>query len=581
MKVFRRLLLFSLVVSVLLFVSALFSNPYTQVDDGSQLVVRIQGQYVETDQPPILSRLLDDGGRPFLSLLSVLKLAERDERIERVVLRIGDAGMGWGKASEVRTAIERLRDAGRHTVAVLETESILVNRAYYLATAADEIHIVPGALVPLLGLSAQYLYLGDMFEELGIDIEATRVGRYKSAVETFANNAMSDASREMYDALLDGAQARFVAAIANSRGLSEERVVEIIDEGLVTPGQLLERGMIDGVTPLHDLLDEDQPVIHAAAYRAADPASTGFDPQHTVAVIYGSGMVISGKASRSTSGGPVFAAERVVGALEDAAADPQVAGIVLRLDSPGGSPLAADTMWRAVRRVREQGIPVVVSVSDLAASAAYYVASAADGIVLSPGALTGSIGVFSLFAVFEKFMDRWGIESETLVRGEHAAFLSAVTKPSKGAKDRLQTIADEVYRLFVDRVAEGRGLEAEQVDRVGQGRVWTAEQAVEIGLADELGGVREAVDRVLHALGEQPGVDVSLVTYPAPPTLAEEIAELLQSRALGARWTEASLMDGLARQLPRPAGLLEPGMLWRAMQSGSPLALQTSWIEIR
>lgn len=581
MKVFRRFVLFSLVVVSVLVVMALFADRSVPVQAGSQLVVTISGQYVESDQPPLLSRLFDDGGRPFLSLLSVLKLAERDDRIDRVVLRIRDTSMGWGKASELRNAISRLRAAGRHTVALLETESVVVNRAYFIATAADEVHVVPGALVPLLGLSAEYVYFGDMWDEFGIEIQATRVGRYKSAVETFANNGMSDASREMYNALLDGAQQRFVAAIAEGRALPEARVEEIIDEGLVTPSELLERGMIDGVHHLPDLVDEDAPLLLAADYAGANPAETGFDPQHTVALVYGSGLVVSGEASRSSSGAPVFASERVVRALEDAAADPSVEGIVLRLDSPGGSPLAAEAMWNAVRRVREQGIPVVASVSDVAASAAYYIASAADEIVLAPGALTGSIGVFSLYPVFEKLMERWGIESETLTRGRHAQFLSATSVPSAGARERLQRITDEVYRLFVERVAEGRGLETGQVDTVGQGRVWNARQAIEIGLADELGGVREAVDVLLRRLGHEEGSDVSLITYPAPPTLADEIAQLIQSGSFATRLLSASPFEVLAAQLPLPPGMEGLREWWAALRSEGPLLLPTAWIDIR
>ncbi len=580
-KVLRRLLVFSLVVSAIVFAVTVFSNPYVPVEDGTQLVVPIGGRYVEADQAPLLSRLLEDSGKPFLSLLSVLKLAERDDRIERVVLRIGDVSLGWGKAAEVRRAIERLRAAGRHTIALLETESVLVNRAYYIATAADEVYVASGALVPMLGLSAEYIYFGDMWEEFGIEFQATRVGRYKSAVETFANNGMSDASREMYNALLDGAQARYVAAISERRGIPKERVIEIIDEGLVTPAELHARGMIDGVRDVVDLFDEDAPILDAAAYAGADPSSTGFAPEHTVAIVYGSGVVVSGKASRTSSGSPVFASERTVLALEAAADDPDVAGIVLRLDSPGGSPLAAEMMWSAVDRVSRRGIPVVVSVSDLAASAAYYVASAADGIVLAPGALTGSIGVFSLFPVFEKFMDKWGIESETLVRGRHADFLSPTRVPSEGAKARLQSITDEVYRLFIARVAEGRGLELDQVDRVGQGRVWTAEQAVEVGLADELGGVREAVDMILRDLGHEEGADVSLVTFPAPPTLADEITELIQSGTLGSPMAKTTPFEALAAQLPWPEGMTGLGDWWAALQTGRPLALPTAWIEIR
>ncbi len=581
MKRGRRILLIVIFAMVGGLAVRMLSGGGVRVEPGSTLVVPISGQYVEAAQPPLFARVFDDGGRPFLSLLSTLKLAQRDDRIETVILRIGDAGIGWGKAAELRSAIEGLRAAGRRTIAFLEMQSFAVNRAYYVATAADEIHVVPGAVMPLVGLAAEYLYFGEMWEKLGIAIEATKVGKYKSAVETFADRGMSDASREMSNALLDSAEQRFVSAIANGRRLPERRVREIINEGFVSPTDLLERGLIDGIKHLGELQDPDSPVIHASTYASVDPDSTGYSPVLDVALVYGSGLVVSGGSSQSSTGAPLFASERVVDALEDAAADPNIAGIVLRIDSPGGSPLASEVMWNAVQTARESGKPVVVSVSDVAASGGYYVASAADAIVISPGALTGSIGVFALRPVFEELMKKIGVASESLQRGRHADFFTATRPLSDENRARMQALAEEIYRLFLERVASGRDLDIAQVDTLGQGRVWSADQALEVGLVDELGGIREAVDWILRDLGHELGADVSLITYPEPPTLAKQIADLLQTGSFGAAPSTTTPLDVLIASLPLPpvlGGLRE----WiAASPSGGPMLLPSTLIDIR
>ena len=499
------------------------------VPQGTTLVIEVAGQYVEAESPTLLGRLLGDSGKPFVSLLSLFALAERDERIETVVIYIRDIEIGWGKSSELRGAIARLRDAGRKTIAVLELGSFFANRPYYIATAAEEIYAVPGSVVPVLGLSAEYFYLGDMWEKIGVGLEANRVGKYKSAVEVYTGTGMSDESREMSDALLDSAESRFVSAIAEGRGLSTDQVKAIIDEGVVGGKDLIARGLIDDFAHMSDLDALAGNTLRGNVYRNVDPRSVGFDPKVKLALIYGTGAVVTGKADRSTSGGPVFAAQRIRRALLEAAANPEIEGIVLRLDSPGGSPLASEIIWDTIKTVRDDGMTVVVSVSDVAASGAYYVASIADAIVISPGALTGSIGVFSIRPNFEGLMEKLGINSESLTRGRHADFYSSSQPLSDSAKARMQTIVDDIYDLFIARVASGRQLEVAQVDTLGQGRVWSAEQALEVGLVDELGGLHEAIGWILRKKDHDEDTDVELLSYPAPLSLASEITKQLQS----------------------------------------------------
>ncbi|MCP4040077.1 MAG: signal peptide peptidase SppA [bacterium] len=577
----RRLWILLALVVAAWFAFRMGQGGAVQVSPGSTLVVEVSGQYVEAAAPTLLARVFGDSGKPFVSLLSLFALAERDDRIETVIVHIRDVGIGWGKASEVRGALSRLRAAGRKTIAYLEVEAFSTNRAYYIATAADEIYVVPGAILPLVGLSAEYLYFGEMWEKLGIEIEASKVGKYKSAVETLAGREMSEASREMSNSLLDGAELRFVSAIASGRGLTRERVRAIIDEGLVTARDLMSRQLIDGISHLDEIPEAGRRRINGRDYRNIDPRSVGFDPEVQLALIYGSGTVVSGEGRRSTGGGPLFAAEAIRRALRDAASNPAIRGIVLRLDSPGGSPMASEVIWHAVQKVREGGLPVVVSVSDVAASGAYYVASAADAIVISPGALTGSIGVFALRPIFEDLLKKIGVGVESLQRGRFADFHSSVRPFSQESRTRMQTLTHEIYQLFVDRVAFGRGLEDTQVDLLGQGRVWSAEQALDVGLVDELGGMREAVSWLLRDLDLDEDTDVALISYPEPPSLAAEIADLVQSGTLPGLRAAASPLDAAESLIPLPSGLRAFRDWTVDLSFEGPLLVPSVLIEIR
>ena len=575
---FRILLVLALIIGLIWIFGP---GGAVHVAPGSTLVVEVSGQYVEAATPTLLARVFGDNGKPFMSLLSLLSLAERDDRIATVILHIRDVGIGWGKAAEVRDSIGRLREAGRKTIAYLELESFAVNRAYYIATAADEIYVVPGAVMPLVGLFAEYLYFGEMWEKVGIEIEASKVGKYKSAVETLAGREMSEASREMSNSLLDGAEKRFVSAIATGRGLSPERVRAIIDEGLVTTRELMSRGLVDGILHLDEIPEAQNNRIEGRDYRSIDPTSVGFEPTVQMALIYGSGAVVSGNAERSRGGGPIFAAGRIVRALENASENPNIRGIVLRIDSPGGSPMASELIWHAIGEVREDGLPVVVSVSDVAASGAYYVASAADAIVIPPGALTGSIGVFALRPVFKGLMEKLGVGVETLQRGRHADFYSSNKAFSTETKDRMQALTQEIYTLFVDRVASGRNLEQGQVDTLGQGRVWSAEQALEVGLVDELGGIREAVRWILRDQELDEDTDVALISYPAPLSFAAEIADLFQSGTLSGLRPVVSPPAAALALLPLPHGLSALRDWVIDLPLGGPLLIPSVLIEIR
>jgi protease IV len=544
------------------------------IEPGSVLVTRLQGEYVEATVHPLLGRLLGQRQQSLVALLSELTKAERDARLAEVVLEIGALDIGWGKADEIRAAVARLSQNGRRTVAYLQVEKLGGNLEYYVASGADEIVIAPAARSPLLGLAAEFLFLGGLFEKIGVDIDYERVGEYKSAVESYAESKMSDANREMSGALLDSIDANFRHAIAEARGLSPQEVQEVIDRGPTTPEQLLELGLVDRVAFLDDVLARhERPRVEGRVYARVDPKSVGFDPQVKFALVQGAGPVVTSESGFSPGGGLVLAADTVAQAIEDAAEAPDVAAIIFRVDSPGGSPLASDIVWRAVRKARQSGKPVVASLSDVAASGGYYVAAGADRIVSQPSTLTGSIGVFVLRPMLGGLFEKLGIGVETMTRGARADLLLSSAPLSPGARAVLRHDVRQIYALFIERVAEGRDMERDDVHAVAQGRVWTGAQALEVGLVDALGGLRTAVLEAKDALGIDPDADVALVPYPPPKPLAEQIAE-----ALGQGVRAAAVPLGVP--LPRAArGLVE--LVATAFPDGAALLIPPALAEIR
>jgi protease-4 len=570
MRRFRRFLILLLVVAGLLWLLLPPLGP--RVEPDSILVMELSGRYVESAEPPLLARLLDEGRRPFAGLLSELAKAQRDQRIAAVVLRIRRLDVGWAMAQELRDAVAELRATGRPTLAYLETGSLGANREYYVATAAEHLVVSPATSSPLLGLAAEYLFFGGLWEKLGAGVESIGSGEYKSGAETLAGSKMSEAHREMANSLLDSTFDQFVSGIAESRGLEPSFVRQVIDLAPATPQELVGLGLVDAVEGFEEATARlgSGPLLEGRDYAAVDPASVGFEPVARFALVYGSGPVVMGRGSSSPTGSLMLTSDAVSSALEQAAEDPEIAAIVLRVDSPGGSPLASDVVWHAARRARSQGKPLVASVSNVAASGGYYVLCGADAVVAPPASLVGSIGVFVVRPVIGGLLEKLGIGFESLKRGTHADLLQATQPLDDAGRARLRREIQSVYELFLSRVADGRGMTTEQVHAVGRGRVWTGAQAAERGLVDEVGGLRAAVRRAKLEVGLAPDADVALVAYPAPRSLAEELADALSQTALRA-----------AAPLRLPVALERIEALLASAPLGAPLAIPPFLLEIR
>lgn len=564
----KRLRIVLLILLALALGAILFAEPPpVEIEPGSTLVIEVEGSYVEGTETPVFDRLLGDGRGSFTRLVSTFNMAIRDDRVARVVIVIRRVGMGWAKVGELRDAVGRLREAGKPTVAYLDLASFSAGREYYLATAADEIHVVPGGSVPLVGLAAEYLFLGGLFEKLGVEWDVAKAGRYKSAVESYTGAGMSEPAREMADSLLDDLNGAFLGAIAEGRGLEIDGVRALVDQGLILPAELEAHGLVDGVAHLQAVLDDQGgEIVWPDTFAGVTLEDVGIESEVKLALVFGAGNVVEGEASRG-GGDPVFAARTASKAILEAAEDDDIDAIILRIDSPGGSALASEQIHDALLRARAKGKPLIASFSDLAASGGYYAATGADAIVSGEHTLTGSIGVFALRPALGDALAKVGVTTVPLKRGAHADFLLSADPLSPGAQAILDRSVRETYALFLERVSDAREMETDAVDAIAQGRVWTGRQAFQRGLVDELGGLHVAVQRAKRELGLDPDVDAVLVPFPPPLTFTEQLVELMQTRVETWAWRALALPDSvrhleaLVTQLPPGQPLLVPPVL--------------------
>ncbi len=507
--------------------------PFVEIEPGSYVLVDIGGEYREQVPDDLISRLSGDESKALVDLLLQLRAARDDERIAGVVTRIRGLRIGWAKAQEIRSALVELRAGGKKLVAYVENEFGNGTLEYFLASAAEEIYAPPAGSVVLSGLIAEYMFLGGVWEKLDVEMQVVKIGEYKTAGDMFERTSMSDAHREMANSLLDSLFNQFVSAVAAARDLEEGRVRQLIDGGPLRLVELEAAGLIDGVRFLDeieaDLLGEDRSFVSAEDFEHGRLEPTDA-PAGRVAVLYGVGTITTGESSEG-----VFSDEAVMGSdtirdsLEDVADDDEIDAIVFRIDSPGGSAMASDLIWQATQRARGAK-PVIVSMSDVAGSGGYYVAAGANQIVAGPGTLTGSIGVVLAKPNISGLLEKLGIHTATVQRGERAGVLSLTKSFDDAELRQVQQAMEEVYGLFVDRVASGRSLAAAEVDAIGRGRVWTGEQAMANGLVDRLGGLLDAIDEAKKAIGVDVADKVEVVFYPRSRGFFERLAEALGTR---------------------------------------------------
>ncbi|MFH0920200.1 MAG: signal peptide peptidase SppA [Fibrobacterota bacterium] len=457
-------------------------------------------------------------------VLSQLRNAARDEDVGMVILKIGDISSGLGMVEEVRKAVLDLRLAHKRTLAFLENVSL---SEYYLATAADEIVVEPMSAWTAAGVSAEVAFFKGTFDKIGVKAEFERVGPYKSAVEPLTQDTMSDAFRENETALLASIYNQIVDAIASARSVDHDTLVGVLDRGTLPLKEAITKGLIDKTGYFNDLVaansgkgEKSLDLLDRTYY------GDGWRKKKRIAVLNATGTLVSGESFTDFFSGETFlGSETVAGILKKLRLDRNIRAVVLRINSPGGSGVASDVIWREVQRLKEAGKPVVASLGDVAASGGYYIACNADTIFCSEGSIVGSIGVFAGKFVLKDLYDKIGMRKEILKFGRNADAFSDYHGFTDEQRQLLKGSIEEFYSGFVDRVAVGRRISRDSVDNLGKGRVFTGTQAKANGLVDEIGGLAEAIEAAKLRAGfseyEIPDIEV----YPKPRTFINTMLE--------------------------------------------------------
>lgn len=454
-----------------------------------------------------------------MSLVSTLRKAKVDERISAVVLIPSIAEGLWGKVQEIRDAVTDFKASGKPIVAYLEYGT---GQAYYLASACDEVFMTPTSPLNLIGVSSYAVFLREALDKVGFQADMLSAGDYKTAVNLYTETTFTPEHREMAQSLNRDLYDQLVAGIAEGRELTLARVRVLIDDGPYKAADTVRVGLVDALVYEDQLIDglplgSSPSIVDYADYRQVTlPGEDG----SRVALVYAEGVINFGTNGNDLQGNQTVGSETLTSAIRAAREDAEIEAIVLRVDSPGGVAVAADVMWRELDLASAEK-PLIVSMSDLAASGGYYIAAPADVIVAHPGTLTGSIGVYGGKYVAGETLEKLGVNVEVVTDGTHADLFSPTTQFSDSARQAVQAQIDDTYERFLQVVADGRGLSRDQVHQIAQGRVWTGRQAYDNGLVDELGGLHRAVEIAKTEAGIAAETPITLVTYPQPRSFFE------------------------------------------------------------
>jgi protease-4 len=516
-------------------------------------------------------------------VLDGLRRASGDGRVRALVAKVGGRGIGLAVVQELRAAIDQFREAGKLTVAWAETfgEFSAGNVPYYLATAFDTIYLQPSGDLGLNGIAVERRFYRGTLDRLGVQFQVGKRHEYKNAADQFTERSFTGPAREATERMTASVIEQLVDAIASRRGIARGQARALIDRGPFLSGQALEAGLVDALGYRDEVFASvrrqagpDAILQYVSRYQRsralAERARRLPAPrQQSVALIYATGPIRRGRSGHGPMSGGAMGSDTIAAALRAATADDRARAIVLRVNSPGGSYVASDTIWREVVRARAAGKPVVVSMSDVAASGGYFIAMAADAIVAQPGTVTGSIGVLSGKPVVTELLGRAGVTTDSVAEGAHSAMFTTSRPFSEDEWALVNDWLDHIYADFTGKVAAGRGMSAERVHELARGRVWTGADALANGLVDELGGLDTAAALARTKAGLPPGAPLRVyprvrpldrLRPPASSDAASAAAAGLGAGLLAESW-------GPAWRLAARAGLSPHG----------PLTLPGSW----
>jgi protease-4 len=556
----RKLALVIVLVLLFLIVAAVavgglfvyLMNRPASIARGTVLEVNLGAFIPEVPPSDPLTLLLESDFTSVWDLYRALERAARDDRISAVSVEISPLASGWGQVEELRELLTEFRNSGKQ-VSVYLAGDLAMEKEIYLASAADHIGMNPNSSFLMDGLMAEVVFMKRTLDKLGVKAQFIQFKEFKSA-ETYSRQALTPEVRQMLTEVLSEIQGRFLDAIAEDRAIPREDLDRLVEVGILPAERALEVGLVDALEYRHEIRDrlkgdlDRYRSISVADYLKTFPDAAGRSGTR-VAVVGAVGTIVSGKSEGLVDllGGTTLA-DRLRQLREDDA----IRGVILRIDSPGGSAVGSDLVWEEVCRLEEAGKPVVVSMSGVAASGGYYISMGARRIVSQPSTITGSIGV--LFGKFDlSGLYNWlGMDIERIKLAPNSDLFSMTSSLSEAQIRQVTEWVGRTYTAFVSKAAEGRRMSFDELEAKARGRIYTGAQAQEAGLVDVLGGIHRAAREMRDALGLPEDAELQLELFPKPKTLLEV---LTSGEFLGVKETRAwirGLLSGIGESLERP-----------------------------
>ncbi len=571
MKKFLLGILCGLVLSGLLLVIVVFAamrlgERRPVVADGSTIVWRLEGDVPERPQVELPFPWLESQAPLTVrDTWSMLRRAAADSRIRAVVLEPRGLSAGWGKLEELRADIVAFRKSGKPVYAFLRNPG---TREYYVASAAERIYVAPEDFVDMKGMRIESMYFKDTLDKIGVKMEVIHAGKYKDAFDMFTRTGMTPETREVLNSILDSIYGNLCTVVAQGRNKTPEQVSALINQGPFLAAAAKAGGLVD-VLGYEDQLFGDlkqrlkqtaeiRKVSHRTYVRSFDP-----DPDGTrIALVVGDGMITRGSGDGNPTTAEGIASGSFIKLLQRVKGDSSIKGVIVRIDSPGGDAVASDDILHAVKELSASK-PTVISMSDLAASGGYFIASTGDPIVAYPNTLTGSIGVITARVNLRGTYDKLGIKKDVLSRGQFAALDSDYVPLGDAERAKIRQSIEATYNGFLQRVAAARHKTPSEIEPLAEGRVWLGSQAKSNGLVDQLGGLDRAIEMVRQKARIPAGASVVLVPYPQRRSLLDILfsraddasaVDLAIRAALGnvagGEWIRSYLQGGLLKVMP-------------------------------
>ncbi|MDQ6759816.1 MAG: signal peptide peptidase SppA [Acidobacteriota bacterium] len=553
-----------ILVFVVMRVAASFNDPKPTVADGSTLILKLEGDVPEKAAPEIPLPFFE-GQSPMTlhQVWATLRKAAVDSRIKAVIFEPRRVGAGWAKMQEIHQELEEFKKTGKPLVAFLRNPG---GREYYLATACDRVYMTPEDSLDLKGLRVEAMFLKNTLDKLGVKMDVIHAGKYKDAGDMLTQTSMSPETREVLNQVLDQYYGDLVTTIATGRKKQQDEVRAIIDKGPYRAAAALSNGLVDVVAFEDQVEGEMQKRLNRGdlkkvshkTYLKVTPQSVGSEGGKRIAFIVGEGEITRGTGEGPFGSDEGFTSGGFIKLLKQVENDSSIKAAIVRVNSPGGDGIASDDILHEVKNLSRKK-PLVISMSDLAASGGYFVAMTGDPIVAYPNTLTGSIGVLMGRLNLHGLYDKLGIQKQLLTRGRYAALDSDYEDLTADERQKLREDIDDFYKAFVSRVAEGRKRPYDQIEPLAQGRVWLGAQGKQNGLVDELGGIDRAIELAKQKAHIPANEKITLVTYPPKRNILDMIVnrgdesaavELKIRQVLGAFPVQSWTQGGMLKVMP-------------------------------